>query len=128
MTKLPVRQLVNEKARSNAPAGAVVAIAALLGVAGGLSAGGALGRADHVVAGIARTITQPTAALELSGQVFGWSAASVVVILWLGRRFSLAVARLRRDRSVTSNVDSSIRSTLHRLTSISYRTGGLYGP
>ncbi|MFQ5422629.1 MAG: hypothetical protein ACE5F9_01475 [Phycisphaerae bacterium] len=114
--------------RPNARAGAIVAIAALLGLAGVLSASYAVRRADRVMAGVARSVARPGTVLIASGQTFGWSAATIVVLLWLGRRFPLAVSPMAWLRRIACRLNLAICLILHRITSISHRNGGLYGP
>lgn len=128
MIQAPERNETEPQVRSNAPSGAVVAVAALLGFAGSVSATYAFESADRAVAGIARSIVHPGDALMASSRSVGWAAAALVVLLWLGRRFPIAISRLRRDRSVVPAVCPAFLPALRRSSSISYRTGGLYGP
>ncbi|MCZ6699947.1 MAG: hypothetical protein O7D94_13520 [Planctomycetota bacterium] len=114
--------------RSNVPAGAIVAVAALLGFAGSVSASDAFKSADRAVIGIARSIAHPGDALIASSRSIGWAAAALIILLWLGRRFPIAISRLRRDRRVARAACPAVLPALRRSCSISYRSGGLYGP
>ncbi len=119
---------VSAPTRPNAPVGAIVAIAALLGLVGVVSASYAVRRADRVMAGVARSVGRPGTVLIASGQTFGWSAATIVVLLWLGRRFPLAVSPMAWLRRIAFRPDAAICLILQRIISISHRSGGLYGP
>lgn len=128
MFRAPQTKATDPQVRANVPAGAVVAAAALLGFAGSVSASYALERADRAVVGIARSIVHPGDALIASSRSVGWAAAALVVLLWIGRRFPIAISRLRRDRRVARIVWPTVLPALRRSHSISFRTGGLYGP
>ncbi len=106
---------------------AVLAAATLITAAGALSTG-ALRWQDHAAGSVVRAVSLTGEALQRSSQAFGWTAATVVVLLWIGRRFPLAVSRLVRRRLAVDVRRAAVPARLHRTTSISYRTGGRHGP
>ncbi len=106
---------------------AVLAAATLISAAGALSIG-ALHWNDDAAGSVVRAVSLTGEAFQRSGETFGWTAATLVVLLWIGRRFPLAVSRLVRRRVRVDLRRAAVPARLHRTTSISYRTGGRHGP
>ncbi len=111
-------------ARAVATGGAVVAMAAILGMASPINLATSMSGAEPG-AGLTSVLAHPDAALVAPDRVVAWTAVTLAVCIFLSRHAQIAIARptllvAGRPRPVVKQLVS--RSFLH-----ASRAGGLYG-
>lgn len=117
-------QAARPAARTVATGGAVVAMAALLGMASPIGLANSFSESETGV-GLAGVLTHPDAALVAPSHVVAWTAVTLAVCIFLSRNAQIAIARpalltLRQPRARVRRLSS--RSFLR-----ASRAGGLYG-
>ena len=112
--------------RAAALHGAVVAVVALLGADCAVTVSAAFDRVPK--AAVHSRLVAPAAAVRACTPTVTWTAASLLLLLVLGRQlvWIQPLTRLEDDARLVTARDPASR--LRRSISISYHTGGLYGP
>ena len=114
-------------ARALAPAGAVVAVAAVFGWVAPWVSPALAGPMDRPATVMARVLTHPDAALVASSRTLAWTTVSLAVCLLLARRARLSIYRALGPVALLTTV-ADARPGLRRRFIRAYRAGGRCGP
>jgi hypothetical protein len=114
--------------RASAVHGAIVAIAALLGADCAITAGTVIDRAPRTASITARVISPAASAVRACTPTFTWTATALLILLVAGGQLVWNQPLARPYDEARSAALCDPASRLRRSNSISYHSGGLYGP
>jgi len=110
--------------RTIAPGGAVVAMAALLGMASPAGLASSIANSE-TGASMARVLAHPDAALVAPSRVIAWTSVTLAVCIFLSRHAQIAIARPALAMAFSRRM-VALRPVSRTFLRAS-RTGGLYG-
>ena len=117
-------QVARPAARTVATGGAVVAMAALLGMASPIGLANSISESEAGV-GLAGVLTHPDAALVAPSHVVAWTAVTLAVCIFLSRHAQIAIAQ--PTLLVAGRPRTFVRQFSSRTFLRAPRSGGLYG-
>lgn len=113
--------------RALAPAGAVVAVAAVVGWVAPWVSPALAGPMDKPATVMARVLAHPDAALVASSRTLAWTTVSLAVCLLLARRARLSIYRALGPAALLATIVDA-RPGIRRRFIRAYRAGGRCGP